>query len=194
LAVLVHLLDMTGPTREVAMSTSLIQLAAAGDTVAFARLVAAYHRDMIRVAFVVCGGSQDLADDAVQAAWTIAWRKLGSVRDPDRVKPWLVSVAANEARQLWRREHRRYVAETDVAAYDETSDSARFDPTEEASGIDLRRALRHLSANDRALLALHYEAGLDSFEIGELYGRPASTIRWQLSRLLARLRKELADA
>ncbi len=100
------------------MPTSMVRLAAAGDTVAFARLVAAYHRDMVRVAFVVCGGSQDLADDAVQAAWAIAWRKLRSVRDPDRVKPWLVSVAANEARQLWRREHRRYVAEIDVATYD----------------------------------------------------------------------------
>ncbi len=176
------------------MPTSMIQAAAAGDTVAFARLVAAYHRDMVRVAFVVCGGSQDLADDAVQAAWAIAWRKLRSVRDPDRVKPWLVSVAANEARQLWRREHRRYVTEIDVATYDETIDSGRFDPADEASGIDLRGALRRLSADDRTLLALHYEAGLDSFEIGELCRRPASTVRWQLSRLLARLRKELADA
>lgn len=176
------------------MPTSMIQLAAAGDAVAFARLVAAYHRDMMRVAFVVCGGSQDLADDAVQAAWAIAWRKLRSVRDPDRVKPWLVSVAANEARQLWRREHRRNVVEIDVTTYDETSGSTGFDPADEASGIDLRRALRTLSAEDRALLALHFEAGLDSSEIGELYRRPASTIRWQLSKLVAQLRKELADA
>ncbi len=175
------------------MPTSMIRLAAAGDTVAFARLVAAYHRDMVRVAFVVCGGSQDLADDAVQAAWAIAWRKLRSVRDPDRVKPWLVSVAANEARQMWRREHRRYVTEIDVAAYDEASDPTAFDPGEEASEIDLRRALRHLSADERMLLALHYEAGLDSAEIGGIYRRPASTVRGQLARLLARLRKELAD-
>jgi RNA polymerase sigma-70 factor (ECF subfamily) len=148
---------------------------------------------MIRVAFVVCGGSQDLADDAVQAAWAIAWRKLRSVRDPDRVKPWLVSVAANEARQLWRREHRRYVAEIDVAACEDASAPARFDPEGAAAGVDLRTALRRLSADERVLLALHYEAGLDSYEIGELRRRPASTIRWQLSRLVARLRRELAD-
>ena len=100
------------------MATSTVRLAAAGDTVAFARIVAAYHADMVRVAYVVAGGDQDLADDAVQAAWSIAWRKLGSLRDPERLKPWLVSVAANEARQLCRRRRRASVVEIDVAVDD----------------------------------------------------------------------------
>jgi hypothetical protein len=37
-------------------------------------------------------------------------------------------------------------------------------------------------------------AGLDSSEIGSLLGRPAATIRWRLSRIVGRLRKELCDA
>lgn len=61
----------------------------AGDAVAFTRIVAAYHGDMTRVAYVVSGGDQDIADDAVQTAWSVAWRKLGSLRDPDRLKPGL---------------------------------------------------------------------------------------------------------
>ena len=172
------------------MATSAIRLAAAGDTVAFARIVTAYHADMVRVAHVVAGGSQDLADDAVQAAWAIAWRRLRSLRDPERLKPWLVSVAANEARQLCRRQRRVAVVEIDVAMHD----PAGSDPADRAGALDLERAIRHLSADDRALLALRYEAGLDSSEIGALAGRPASTIRWRLARLLARLRKELTDA
>ena len=67
------------------MATTTVREAAAGDTVAFARIVAAYHADMTRVAYVVAGGDQDVADDAVQAAWSVAWRKLGSPRDPDLV-------------------------------------------------------------------------------------------------------------
>ena len=54
--------------------------AAAGDEVAFARVVQAHHDDMTRVCFVICG-DLDIADEAVQAAWPIAWRKLGSLRD-----------------------------------------------------------------------------------------------------------------
>jgi RNA polymerase sigma-70 factor (ECF subfamily) len=181
---------MTGLARDTAMATTTVRLAAAGDTVAFARIVAAYHGDMVRVAYVVSGGDQEIADDAVQAAWSVAWRKLGSLRDPERLKAWLVAVAANEARQLCRRRRRAAVIEIDLAA----EVPAGRDPADRADVLDLEHALRHLSADERALLALRYEAGLDSSEIGALAGRPAATIRWRLSRLLGRLRKELSDA
>lgn len=172
------------------MATSAIREAAAGDAVAFARIVDAYHADMVRVAYVVSGGSQELADDAVQAAWAVAWRKLGGLRDPARLKSWLVSVAANEARQLCRRQRRRAVVELDLG----TPDPGVADPADHVDDVDLHSALDRLSADERALLALRYEAGLDSAEIGALAGRPASTIRWRLARLITRLRKELADA
>ncbi|MBI3750863.1 MAG: sigma-70 family RNA polymerase sigma factor [Chloroflexi bacterium] len=172
------------------MATSAIRQAAAGDAIAFARIVDAYHADMVRVAYVVSGGSQELADDAVQAAWTIAWRKLRSVRDPSRLRSWLVAVAANEARQLCRRQRRRAVVELDVAAADPCS----ADPADRAEDVDLRRAIQRLTPDDRALLALRYEVGLDSAEIGALAGRPAATIRWRLARIVGRLREELTDA
>jgi len=172
------------------MANTSIRLAAAGDTVEFARIVAAHHADMVRVAYVVSGGRQDLADDAVQAAWVIAWRKLGSLRDPERLKAWLISVAANEARQLCRRQRRLAAVEIDVGVHD----SAGSDLADRAEELDLERAIGHLSVDDRALLALRYEAGLDSSEIGALARRPAATIRWRLARLVSRLRKELADA
>jgi RNA polymerase sigma-70 factor (ECF subfamily) len=181
---------MTIPAQGAAMANTSIRLAAAGDTVEFARIVAAHHADMVRVAYVVSGGRQDLADDAVQAAWAIAWRKLGSLRDPERLKAWLISVAANEARQLCRRQRRLAAVEIDVGNHD----ASGSDPADRDEGLDLERALGHLSANDRALLALRYEAGLDSSEIGALARRPAATIRWRLARLRARLRKELLDA
>jgi RNA polymerase sigma factor (sigma-70 family) len=98
---------MEAMVRDTGAAASIVRLAAAGDTVAFARIVGAYHADMVRVAYVVSGGQQDVADDAVQAAWSAAWRKLGSLRDPQRLRQWLVSVAANEARQACRRQRHR---------------------------------------------------------------------------------------
>ena len=80
---------------------AVIERAAAGDEVAFARIVAAHHEDMARIAFLV-SGDLDVAADAEQAAWAIAWRRLGTLRDAARLKPWLMSVAANEARQIMR--------------------------------------------------------------------------------------------
>src|SRR4249919_311056 len=82
--------------------------AAAGDVDALARIVGAHHDDMARICYVICG-DQDMAQDAVKAAWPIAWRKLGSLRDPDRLRPWLVSVAANQARQMMRQQQRQSI-------------------------------------------------------------------------------------
>src|SRR5512135_3124814 len=85
-------------------AATTVELAGAGDEAAFAQLVATYHADMARVAFVACG-DRSLAEDAVQSAWLVAWRKLRSLRDAARVRPWLLAVTANEARQLVRRRH-----------------------------------------------------------------------------------------
>ena len=167
---------------------STVQLAAAGDEVAFARIVAAHRAEMVRVAYVVCG-DWDVAQDAAQAALWIAWRKLPSVREPERLRPWLLAVVANEARAIVRKRRRHPVVELRIA----TDDPVEADPADEIGQVDLSNALHRLAPEDRALVALRYLADLDSTEIGALTGRSASGVRTRLSRVLDRLRKELDD-
>ena len=165
-----------------------VALAASGDEAAFARIVRAHHGDMTRVCFLICG-DLDLADEAVQAAWPIVWRKLGTLRDADRLRPWLVSVAANEARQVLRRQRRRTVVEISIG----TATGSTADPGTRVADLDLADALARLSVDDRTLLALRYDAGLNSTELGRATGRSASGTRARLARLLDRLRTELGD-
>lgn len=178
---------MTGLTTAGSM-TAALQQAVAGDEAAFARIVAAYHADMIRVAYGICG-EPDLALDAVQAAWLIAWRKLRTVRDPERLRSWLVAVAANEARHVVRRRRPGRVVELELAP----PDADAPDPAAEIRRLDLVNALRRLKADERSLIAMRYGAELDSTEIGSLLGISASGVRARLSRLMGRLRKELDD-
>jgi RNA polymerase sigma-70 factor (ECF subfamily) len=162
--------------------------AAAGDAAAFADIVAEHHDDMARVCFVICG-SQDAAQDAVQAAWVIAWRKLSALREPDHLRPWLVTIAANEARRALRRRRREHVVQIEVA--DVGSDE--LDPSGRADRSDLAAALRRLSDDDRTLLALRHIAGFDATEIGRALGMSPSGVRSRLMRAAARLRLELND-
>ena len=166
---------------------STVALAGAGDESAFARLVATYHADMARVAFAACG-DRELTEDAVQAAWLVAWRELHSLRDPDRVRPWLLAVTANEARQIVRR-RRGPVVEIAV----EAPGDPRGDPSAGIERLDLRRALAHLSPDDRALLAMHFAVDLSSNELATAVGTSPSTARKRVSRAIDRLRKELRD-
>ena len=165
-----------------------VAMAAAGDEAAFARIIGAHHDDMTRICFLVCG-DLDVADEAVQAAWSIAWRKLGTVKDPARLRSWLVSVAANEGRQLLRRRGRRNVVELDLAA----DLAGGVDPGGRVQDLDLVNALARLDPEDRALLALRYVAGFDSNELARATGRSPSGTRARLARLLDRLRRELDD-
>ncbi len=175
-------------TPTTAWLTATVRSAVAGDEAAFARIVETYHGDLVRVAYVIAGDGQS-AEEAAQATWSIAWCKLGTLRDPGRLRPWLVSVVANEARQLRRARHRRQVAEIRSPPADDPS----ADPSVRVDRLDLVDAFRNLDPRDRSLLAMRFVAGLDAAEIGAALGMTPSGVRGHLSRLLGRLRKELGD-
>ena len=161
--------------------------AAAGDETAFRQIVAAHHDDMRRVCVVICG-DEALAEDAVQAAWSIAWQKLGSLRQPDRLRAWLVAVAANQARDLVRSQHRRLHLEVLSDAPDVPGG---IDPATGIDSMDMLAAIRRLDPDDRALLALRYVAGFNATELSAATGLTPSGTRNRLERLLTSLRQEL---
>ncbi len=181
---------MGGMARTVETELSgTVASAVAGDDLAFERIVSAHHEDMRRVCVVMCH-DDEIAEEAVQAAWAIVWRRLDTLEDHRRLRPWLVSVAVNEAKQLLRRRGRRSRVEL---ATDASMVAGGPDPALNASGLDLRRALAELEPEDRALLAMRYVAGFDSTELAAAIGLSPSGTRNRLERLLARLRRELGD-
>lgn len=173
--------------------SELVQAAARGDEAAFTELVARHHRDLLRVAYVICRDAA-LAEDSAQAAWAIAWRRIGDVKDPDLIRGWLVAVAANEARRIMRSRH-PHIRELSVADIEmEGVPDLRSDPLADGiAKVDLRRVLASLDPTDRALIALRYIAELSSDEIGRALGMSPSGARGRVSRVLLRLRGELRD-
>ena len=174
---------------DVSALDTTVELAAQGDEAAFARLVSEHRAAMARVAFVICG-DPEATRDAVQTAWTIAWRRLPTLRDQGQVRAWLIAIAANEARQTIRGRRRRPVVDISNALQHD----AGGDPADAIDMVDLQRALAHLKPDDRRLLALRFVAGLDSTEIARHTGLSASGVRSRLARLLDRLRTEIDHA
>ena len=159
-----------------------------GDAAAFRALVDTHHADLLRVTYVICG-DVELARDAAQAAWIKAWQQLPRLRDPERLRPWLIAIAGNEARQALRSRRRRSIRELPMP--DEGQEPASVAPT--GDGVDLSTALARLEPLDRELLAMRYLVGLGSDEIARATGRSASGVRARLSRLTSRLREDLTD-
>jgi RNA polymerase sigma factor (sigma-70 family) len=183
-----HLYDMTGIVlTDVTAMESVVRRAAAGDEDACATLVVEYHADMVRAAYVITRDA-DGARDATQLAWSKAWQRIGSLHRPERVRSWLVAIAANEARQQLRGQRRRVIREI---AFERAQPP---DPSDLIEVLDLRQAVSRLSPDDRVLLALRYVGGLESEEIGRYLGLSPSGVRSRLGRLLDRLRKDLDHA
>ena len=166
----------------------LLASAADGNEIAFRRIIAENNDDIRRVASHVTG-DRGLAEEATQAAWLIAWKHLGNVRDEAHLRPWLVSVAANEAKRVLRKRRRR--AEVEVAI-DVAGEPGGVDHATGISTMDLNAALDRLDPDDRALLAMRYVAGFDSNELAIALGISPSGTRNRLERLCKRLRQELA--
>jgi RNA polymerase sigma-70 factor (ECF subfamily) len=169
--------------------TDALASAAAGDEIAFRRIIGAYHEDMRRVCAYVAG-DLSIAEEATQAAWVIAWKRLRDVREPSHLRPWLMRIAANEARQLLRK--RRTRARFEVAT-DASQEPGGRDPATGVSGMDLRQAMSRLLPDDRALLAMRFLAGFDSNELAAATGISPSGTRSRIERLLRRLREDLGD-
>jgi RNA polymerase sigma-70 factor (ECF subfamily) len=154
------------------------------DEATFSRLVADHDRDLVRLAYIITG-SRDKAEDAAQAAWEHVWRKPPRLRDASKLRSWLMTVCANEARQAIRRHYRGAALESGTV------------PPGPSSGVpspdhaDLQVALARLSAAERELLGLRFAVELPSAQIAEHLGLSPEGARTRLHRLLQRLRQEL---
>ncbi len=166
-----------------ARADQLVGRIRAGDVDAFTDVVAEYGPDVLRLCMVITT-ERMAAEDAAQNAWHKAWRRIGSLRNPRSLRSWLLRVAANEAKQLMRRQRSHPAESLDL------SGELMHAPDPDA---ELRAILGSLNPDDRELLACRYVLGLTSDEIGTHLGLSAEGVRSRLKRLRDRLQKEMTD-
>ncbi|MGZ4671362.1 MAG: RNA polymerase sigma factor, partial [Ilumatobacteraceae bacterium] len=86
--------------------TDLVTRARAGDAAAFGALVGRHQVAALRLAAVISGSADDAADIA-QEALVKAHRSLAKLTDPAMVRPWMLRIVANEAKNHLRSRDRR---------------------------------------------------------------------------------------
>lgn len=170
----------------------LIARARAGDVAAYEDIVRRYQDVAIRTAHLVCPETD--ADDAVQDAFLKAYAALPRFRDGSPLRPWLLRIVANEARNRRRSAGRRQGLALRVA--DATDPGAAAPGPEQAviaaeMRTELLAALGTLRDDDREVLGARYLLDLNEAEAAETLGIPRGTVKSRTSRALARLREAL---
>ncbi|MGA5506628.1 RNA polymerase sigma factor [Streptomyces umbrinus] len=169
----------------------LTRAAQAGDVTALGLLLERHRAGMRAVALSILGPGPDV-DDVLQDAAVTALRRVGDVRDPAAIGPWLRMIVRNAARSLLRGSvafrpiDDLHLPSTDAGPERRLEHHAMRDWIWEA--------IEELSPTLRLPLVLrHFSTGVTSYErIAEACGVPVGTVRSRLSQGRAKLATALA--
>lgn len=118
-----------------------------------------------------------------------AWRRRSTLRDAGSRKQWLAAILRNEAYRFYSRPR---PTPTDLLEQIEGREDELVAATVERA--DLRAALKDLSERERMLLALRYEEDMTQPAIAAHLGIPEGTVKVQLHRARAKLRRAFVSS
>lgn len=170
-----------------ALTVEQLQDARSGDATAFGALIAPLVHPAYQLAV---GMLQDAAEaeDVVQEACLIAWRKLGQLRAATSLRPWFLAIVASRCRRARRSRWLSVVKLADpVATAIEASDPSG------TVAADLRLACRRLAHDELLVLTLHYCLDLPLDEVGTTLGISREAAKSRLYRAVRKLRPMLED-
>jgi RNA polymerase sigma factor (sigma-70 family) len=171
----------------------LVERARRGDQDAYGELVHAYQGIAFRTAYLMTGNAAD-AEEAAQDAFVKAYYALGRFRRGAELRPWLLRIVANEARNRRRSAGRRGNLALRAAAATPSGGAA---PSPESSVLaaeqseTLLAALEGLRDEERDVVACRYFLELSEEETAEALGLRKGTVKSRLSRALDHLRGRL---
>jgi RNA polymerase sigma-70 factor (ECF subfamily) len=166
---------------------ALVEQARRGDREAFAVLVHQVSDSLYAVAFRILRDA-GLAEDALQNALVLAWRRLPRLRDADRFEAWIHRILVHACYDESQRA-RHWTANVRVLPFEGPSTPDESDAV--ANRDELERAFRRLSVEQRAVFVLHHYLGLPLVEVAEYLEIPAGTARSRLHYAIAELRDAL---
>lgn len=170
------------------MDRDLVEQARHGDRAAFTVLVNQVSDSLYAVAYRILRDA-GLAEDALQDALILAWRRLPHLRETERFEAWIHRILVNACYDESRRA-RRWTANIRILPVDGPSipdESAAI-----AARDELDRMFRRLPMDQRAVFVLHHYLGLPLVEIAEMLEIPAGTVRSRLHYATYGLRAALA--
>ena len=167
--------------------STLIRHAANGDAVAWEPLVIAHQQAGFRLAYLLLGDPDD-AEDIAQETFLRAWKYLKRF-DPTRpLRPWLLSITTNLARNRHRSVGRYIAALTRAFRNEPPPANIEEKSTQHLESTELWKAVQTLNIPDQQIVYLRYFLDLSVNETAEVLQVPEGTVKSRLSRALERLR------
>ena len=174
----------------------LIQRVLNGDDTAFTELVEKYKKSVHALVWRKIGDFH-IAEELTQDTFLIAYKKLGTLKKPQRFASWLYVIATRRC-LAWLRKKRIWMQSlegTSSSQYEKATYSQYVVEENERTAVEAQRdvvkkLLAKLPESERTVITMHYFSEMSSAEIGAFLGVSANTIRSRLRRAQQRLKQE----
>lgn len=168
------------------------------DTAAFESLVHRYEQELFSYLRRYCGNAE-MAEDVFQATFLQVYLKKENFEDGRRFRPWLYTIATNQAIDAQRRNRRHRMVSIDqrangdddvgalvemLAGRDQTADDQMAD---EESREWVRSAVADLPESLKSTVLLVYHQGMKYREAADVLGIPVGTVKSRLHAALLKL-------
>jgi len=160
-----------------------------GEQAAWTALVSAHQEAVFRLAYLILGEAEE-ARDVTQETFVAALRAIDRFDVNRPLRPWLLKIAANSARNR-RRSLGRYLTAL-RRTLREMPDHANPPADAAAKAVDAHQlwlAARRLDAADQEIIYLRFFLELPVAEAAESLGVAPGTVKSRLHRALGRLRQ-----
>ncbi|MEO1530988.1 MAG: sigma-70 family RNA polymerase sigma factor [Pseudomonadota bacterium] len=170
---------------------ALLQRVAAGEMAAFRRVHARFHGKVYGFAMRLLQ-RPDLADEVASDTMMVVWQKAANFRGEAKPETWILGITYRLSLKAMRTKARAALNdEIDEEMADDNAGPQVIEALFAAKSI--AEALRHLPAEQRAIVQLTYYYGYRLVEIAEITGLPVGTVKTRMFHARAKLRKSLGD-
>jgi RNA polymerase sigma-70 factor (ECF subfamily) len=169
----------------------IVSRARGGEPAAWEAIVGRYREAVFRYAYLQLGDAAE-AEDVAQETFLRAFRSFERFDVTRPLRPWLMRIARNLARNRWRGWMRRGRATErwrHEAAAQAAGSAGPTDGGAAKAAEELRRVVSKMREQDRQLIYLRFFLGLSLEETGAALELPLGTVKSRLSRALGRLRE-----
>jgi len=171
----------------------LVRRVVRGDSAAFGLLVERHTQVVYRIVRRM-SSDQAEAEAITQEAFLRAWEGLKRSKNVAAFLPWLIRIAVNAARDVWKKARPLDFADLPGEEVQQLADSAKgpeqIVDEDELLGR-LAEAVQALPLAYRMVIALRYEAEMSYEQMSEVLGLPLNTVRTRLHRAKSRLKGAL---
>src|SRR6266850_6254375 len=108
---------------ELITDAELVAACLTGDREAFGRVVERYQRLLCSLAYSATGSFSE-SEDLAQEAFVDAWRQLRTLREPEKLRPWLCGILRYKVGRLRRSDGQEPVRKAEALELAEETPSA----------------------------------------------------------------------